>query len=363
MDPGGYYYLIKEQQRPNLIIAALNQALVLESNKYHFQSPTIMPNVEYGDFTFDGSINGALREDDKNVLMIVPTSTPSTPCAALVYSYKPNTDDEMGTIYVNFLASNKLQTTTCGGSGQSLFKIFIDVAETITHKGKTIQIKLYDAAKNKNFYTFAMSQKDVNGYRTHNTGHINKYKGKPLKRQRSLPRSTSELVHDFEKGDTASLTRKVLEFPHNVGRYPTELAMESQKQSPTPPQYRSSSPISENPRWRRREIVEYIVSRAPFKDDARVRAHADLNDKLKDDYRKKNYSESVKFLKNNFNKEDQGRIMENFECVDENEIDKFKATYSRMANANARGITKRKTKKRKRRNPRKRITYNLKRRH
>jgi hypothetical protein len=361
MDPAGYYYLIKPQRVPNDIISPLNEALLLKGNEYHFQSPTIMPNAEYRDFTFDGSINDALRrEDDKNVLMIVPTSTPSIPCAALVYSYKPNTEDEMGTIYINFLASNKRQTSMCGGTGQSLIKIFIDAVEVITPMGKTIQIKLYDAAKNKKFYDFIMSPKDATGYRYYNTGYKRKYTDQsiPLTRQASGPHSIIYDVHGFEKGNTSSLTRDVLAFPHNVGRYPTELAIESQKQSPTPP---PSPPQSQNPRWRQRTIAKHIVSRAPFKDNARLRLQEDLNEKLIEDHAVHNYLSSVEFLKNNFkNVRDQTFIIEHFECIDDNEIELFKATY-RMANA--KGITKRKTKKRKRRNPRKRITYNLKRRH
>jgi len=361
MDPDGYYYLIKQQSNPNRIIYALNEALLLESNNYHFQSPTIMPNVEYDDFTFDGSINDALTDPKKNVLMIVPSSVPSTPCAALVYSYKPNTEYEMGTIYVNFLASNKRQPDTCGGSGQSLFKIFIDVAETITERGRTIQIKLYDAAKNKKFYRFAMSNRSDVGDRIHNTGHINIYKdGIPLTRQASGPHSIIYDVTDFEKGDIASLTREVLEFPANNNPYPTERARSVRSQYPIPP---PSPPESQNPRWRQRTIAEYIVSKAPFKDNARLDLQENLNEKLIEDHAVHDYLSSVGFLKDNFNVREQTFIIKNFECVDENEIELFKETYDSMANANAKGITKRKTKKRKRRNPRKRITYNLKRRH
>jgi hypothetical protein len=320
-----------------------------------------MPLVDYDEFSFDGGINGALSEDDKNVLMIVPSSTPSTPCAALVYSYKPNTEDEMGTIYVNFLASNKRQTSMCGGSGQSLFKIFIDVAETITHRDETIQIKLYDAAKNKNFYRFAMSPKDVNGYRTHNTGHIDSHKERiPLTRQESGPHSIVYDVVHFEKGDKASLIRDVLVFPPNNTPYPSDRARKIVR---TETKTRSVSPPKWNhPSQRKKMEIVYIVSKTQFKDNANLRAQTELNDKLKDDNAIRDYSESVKFLKNNFKYNDQVRIMANFKCDDDNEIELFNATYSR-ANNNAKGITKRKTKKRKR-NPRKRIiTRNLKRRH
>jgi hypothetical protein len=253
----------------------------------------------------------------------------------------------------------------CGGTGQSIIKIFIDAAEVITPRGKTIQIKLYDAAKNKKFYDFIMGPKDATGYRYYNTGYKGKYTdiGIPLTRQASGPHSIIYDVHEFEKGNPASLKRKVLEFTHNVGRYPTELAIESQKHSqspsPSPPQLQSK-----NPRWNRtRDNGSYIVSRAQFKDDISIRSQAALNEKLSEDHDKHNYSESVNFLYTNFKPRVRERIIEHFECEDETEINSFKETYNRMANAAKGGITKRKTKKRKRRNPRKRITYNLKRRH
>jgi len=366
MDPAGYYYLIKPERDPNDIIRALNEALQLEPNNYHFQSPTIMPNVEYGDFTFDGSINDALTENDKNVLMIVPSSSPSIPCAVLVYSYKPNTEDEMGTIYINFLASNKRQTFMCGGTGQSLIKIFIDAAEVITPRGKTIQVKLYDAAKNKGFYNFTMSPKDANGHRTYNTGYKGKYTdtGIPLTRQASGPHSIIYDVHEFDKGNPASLIRDVLAFPVNVSRYPTERARESQSRPRSRSRSRSKSPSTWNhpsQRTGNNMIVEHIVSRTPFKNNNDLRSQAELNEKLIEDHAVHNYSESVKFLHDNFIQRVRAVIMKNFECEDEHEIDAFNKTFIRIYGIDAKGITKRKTKKR--RNPRKRITYNLKHRH
>ena len=382
MDPAGYYYLIKEQRSPNFIIYALNQALLLESNEYHFQSPTIMPLVDYDEFSFDGGINDALREDDKNVLMIVPSSAPSTPCAALVYSYKRNekygysykrdTGDEMGTIYVDFLASNKRQTSMCGGSGQSLIKIFIDAAETITEPGKTIQIKLYDAAKNKNFYRFAMSPKDVNGYRTHNTGHINRRKERiPLTRQASGPHSIVYKVDDFEKGDIASLIRDVLVFPPNNTPYPSDRARvivrtETKTRSVSPSKWnhpsqrtgRHSSSSSGSSSGK-----PYIVSMAPFKGQTLRDRQAELNIYLKAD-KGGDYTESVNFLIDNFHdKRDIVLINSHIKCSDDEQKQNFKTTLVELLKRpRAKGITKRKTKKRKR-NPRKRITHNLKRRH
>ena len=109
---------------------------------------------------------------------------------------------------------------------------------------------------------------------------------------------------------------------------------------------------------------EHIISTISFEDENDNNLNARLNAILIKE-EGCNYRDPAKFLIDNFDEVKHNAILTKLRCSYPNELENFLSSYNdEMADRlQAKGITKRKTKKRKRRNPRKRITYNLKRRH
>lgn len=135
-------------------------------------------------FTFNHSINRHINSGDANIIMLINPAT-KRPCAVLVFTYNQGEG-----LYIDYLDGDKLNKEVCGGAATYLLWNFCNCVDNITDHGRTISIKLMDAADRSDFYDILFGLKTDENYRYRTSVNADN-KSSTLRRQPSTLQSVA----------------------------------------------------------------------------------------------------------------------------------------------------------------------------
>ena len=338
--------------KPQTSILSGSQGLILPQiwDRFNYYKVDNIPLIQDNQrFTFSRKINEYIQHGTKSVLMLVDATT-HIPCAALCFSY--NNDDN--NVYIDYFDGDK-DVVACGGGATYLLDLFCSALDTITELGRYIKLTLYDVAENSSVYDAYFSGRDKKrGRCRYSSG--NDDTTTERKRQKNGSSSGDEdnciLTTTVERHRGTGVAPRLRNY--NLVKWTRQQLLVqpaiivNKKQQRDQQMYDKIQVMKEN--QVKEGFPDYIVSTYIFNNDTDNNNNQAFNTHLSqaadDDYMLYDYRLSVDFLIKNFDPDKRELILPNLRTNNNTEMWNFLSLYFDTVIPNAKGgLTKRKTKK------------------